>query len=246
MTQRIQHSVARFAEAAGYTMFDPRAALFDMDGTLYDSMPHHVQAWLGMCRSAGLEATPRDFLMAEGRTGADTIDMLFRRSYGHEATADDVERLYAIKSANFSAMPPVDVMQGAPQAVQACEDAGMQTVLVTGSGQTSLIERLALDYPGAFALKVSSRDVRRGKPRPEPYLKAMERAGVQPWQAIVVENAPLGVQSGVAAGVFTIGVATGLPVEVLAEAGASIVFASMPECASAMPLLIETLREYGR
>lgn len=173
-----------------YSRLEPRAALFDMDGTLYDSMPGHVKAWMGMCEAEGLEAAPEDFLMAEGRTGADTIDMLFRRSYGHAATEADVERLYAIKSANFRALPEVEVMAGAQQAVRACLDAGLTTVLVTGSGQHSLIDRLATDYPGAFGLKVSSRDVRRGKPRPEPYLRAMEMAGVEPWQAIVVENAP--------------------------------------------------------
>lgn len=229
-------------QAHDYGRLTPRAALFDMDGTLYDSMPHHVRAWLGMCRTAGLEATPEDFLMAEGRTGADTIDMLFMRKFGRNATAEEVERLYGIKSANFRAMPPVSLMAGAPEAVRTCMDAGLKTVLVTGSGQHSLINRLATDYPGAFDLKVSSRDVRRGKPRPDPYLRALEMAGVGAYEAIVIENAPLGVRSGVAAGVFTIGVATGLPVEVLAEAGADMVFASMPECAAAMPALIEAVR----
>lgn len=238
----IHAAIERFMQAHDYGRLTPRAALFDMDGTLYDSMPHHVRAWLGMCRTAGLEATPEDFLMAEGRTGADTIDMLFMRKFGRNATAEEVERLYGIKSANFRAMPPVSLMAGAPEAVRACMDAGLKTVLVTGSGQHSLIDRLATDYPGAFDLKVSSRDVRRGKPRPDPYLRALEMAGVGADEAIVIENAPLGVRSGVAAGVFTIGVATGLPVEVLAEAGADMVFASMPECAAAMPTLIEAMR----
>ncbi|MBJ2183849.1 MAG: HAD hydrolase-like protein [Muribaculaceae bacterium] len=234
--------ITSFKTSRGYTRIIPRAALFDMDGTLYDSMPGHAYAWMKMCDEAGLQATPDDFFMAEGRTGADTIEMLFRRNYGRSATADDVERLYAIKSANFRALPPVQLMPGAQEAVGACMNAGLTTVLVTGSGQSSLIERLATDYPGAFSLKVSSRDVRHGKPRPEPYIRAMQMAAVEPWEAIVVENAPLGVQSGVAAGVFTIGVATGLPPQVLAEAGADVVFTSMPECAAAMPQLLEALR----
>lgn len=228
----------RFRRSHGYERLEARAALFDMDGTLYDSMPGHAGAWMKMCASVGLDAVAEDFFMAEGRTGADTIEMLMQRQYGRAATAEEVERLYAIKSANFRALPAVDVMAGAPEAVKACMDAGMTTVLVTGSGQTSLIERLAHDYPGAFGLKVSSRDVRHGKPRPEPYLRAMEMAGVEPWQAIVVENAPLGVRSGVSAGVLTIGVATGLPAQVLADAGAHIVFNSMPECAEMLPELL--------
>ena len=142
-----QRIITDFKRRMGYDTLDPRAALFDMDGTLYDSMPGHAGAWMKMCRDNGLEASPEDFFMAEGRTGADTIEMLFMRSYGHSATPADVERLYAMKSANFRALPPVDVMPGAPVAVKACMDAGMATVLVTGSGQTSLIERLAEDYP---------------------------------------------------------------------------------------------------
>ena len=236
--------IIKFCRRHGYAYIQPRAALFDMDGTLYDSMPNHAKAWMDMCAQAGLEASPEDFFMAEGRTGADTIEMLMMQSYGRHATPEDVERLYAVKSANFRSMPPVSVMPGAPQAVAECMAAGLQTVLVTGSGQTSLIERLSADYPDAFALKVSSRDVRHGKPRPEPYLRAMEMAGVEPWQAIVVENAPLGVRSGAAAGCFTIAVSTGpMPAEVLADAGASVVFGSMPECAAALPALLQAMKE---
>lgn len=234
--------IRRFMHGHGYSRLQPLAALFDMDGTLYDSMPHHARAWMSMCEEAGFEATPMDFFMAEGRTGADTIEMLMMRSRGQHATPADVEHYYSIKSANFRRMPPVDLMPGAPQVVQECMDAGMATVLVTGSGQTSLIERLTADYPGAFALKVSAREVAHGKPSPEPYIKAMQMARVEPWQAIVVENAPLGVRSGVAAGVFTIGVATGpMPAQVLAEAGATVVFDSMPACAQAMPELLRCL-----
>ncbi|MDE6160208.1 MAG: HAD-IA family hydrolase [Muribaculaceae bacterium] len=239
----IKQAINDFREARGYSGTEARAALFDMDGTLYDSMPGHARAWLEMCRAEGLKATAEEFFMAEGRTGADTIDLLFMRNYGRHATAADVERLYAVKSANFRAMPPVSVMPGAPDAVHACVEAGMTTVLVTGSGQTSLINRLAEDYPEAFRLKISSRDVSRGKPAPEPYQRAMQLAGVEPWQAIVVENAPLGVQSGHAAGVFTIGVVTGpMPASALADAGADIVFPSMTECAACMPML---LKEFG-
>jgi len=238
----LKQIIADFMRSHGYGRLEPRAALFDMDGTLYDSMPGHAGAWMKMCREVGLKAEPDDFFMAEGRTGADTIEMLYRRNYGRHASPEDVERLYAIKSANFRALPPVEIMPGAQDAVRACMDAGLDTVLVTGSGQTSLISRLDADYPGAFALKVSSRDVRHGKPRPEPYLRAMEMARVEPWQAIVVENAPLGVRSGVAAGVFTLGVVTGpMPARVLADAGATVVFGSMCECAATLPELLRLM-----
>ena len=60
------------------------------------------------------------------------------------------------------------------------------------------------------------------------YLMGLQKAGIQPWEGLVVENAPLGVQAGVSAGIFTIAVNTGpLPDKVLIDAGADLLFPSM-------------------
>lgn len=119
--------------------------------------------------------------------------------------------------------------------------AGLRRVLVTGSGQSSLINRLDNDFPGAFTpqLRVTSRDVTKGKPHPEPFLRAMQLASVRPSQAIAIENAPLGVKSACDAGAFTIAVTTGpIPREALEEAGAAVIFSSMQECADNIHLLL--------
>ena len=57
---------------------------------------------------------------------------------------------------------------------------------------------------------VTAFDVKKGKPDPEPYLIALRKSGVKPNEAFVVENAPLGVRSSVAAGLFTFAVNTGI------------------------------------
>ena len=76
---------------------------------------------------------------------------------------------------------------------------------------------------------VTAFDIKYGKPNPDPYLMALTKADLQPNEAIVIENAPLGVQAGVAAGIFTIAVNTGpLPDQVLWDAGANLLFPSMP------------------
>ena len=77
-------------------------------------------------------------------------------------------------------------------------------VLVTGSGQHSLLDRLAHNFPGMFQRErmVTAFDVKYGKPNPEPYLMGLEKAGVKANEAIVVENAPIGVQAGAAAGII--------------------------------------------
>lgn len=203
----------------------PKAVLFDMDGILYDSMPWHAEAWERMCREAGIDARYEEFFAYEGRTGAATISLLMQRQFGRAASEEEARRLYAIKSKYFAAKGPAPIMPGAQQAVQAALDLGAKAVLVTGSGQASLLERLQRDFPGAFGegLRVTAHDVRHGKPDPEPYLAGLAKAGVRPDQALAVDNAPLGVESASRAGVYTIGVRTG-PLEpgALLEAGADI------------------------
>ena len=105
-------------------------------------------------------------------------------------------------------------------------------MVVTGSGQVSLLEKLEHDFKGLIepGMIVSSFDVKRGKPNPEPYLKGLSKAGVEPWEAIVVENAPLGVRAAQAARIFTVAVNTGpLPNKMLADEGADLIFNKMTD-----------------
>ena len=78
--------------------------------------------------------------------------------------------------------------------------------------------------PDRFADVVSGDQVTHGKPHPEPYLMGLQRAGVEAAEAVVVENAPLGVEAAHAAGIFTYAINTGpLPDSVLWQAGADCV-----------------------
>lgn len=222
-------------------MKDIRAVLFDMDGILYDSMPGHAKAWMRMCREVGLNATEEEFFEYEGRTGASTIDILYRRQYGHGVSADEARRLYAIKSKYFAEEGSRPVMPGARDAVAAVMRAGLLPVLVTGSGQLSLLERLESDFPGAFPeeRRVTAHDVVHGKPDPEPFIKGLEKAGVTARQAIAVDNAPLGVQSAAGAGIYTLGVITGpLKDGALIKAGAHEELRGMVRCAQRLAELI--------
>lgn len=232
MNNDLTNALASYQNRTGHAFSSPTAVLFDMDGVLYDSMPGHAIAWSRMCADAGLQCNPDEFFAYEGRTGADTINILYRRQFGHGADDDTCRRLYAIKSAYFKALGEPQLMEGAADAVKSASDAGLDTVLVTGSGQASILDRLSRDYPGAFSLRVTAHNVTHGKPHPEPYLRGMELANTQPWQAIAVDNAPLGVESAAAAGAFTIGVRTGpIPAGTLKAAGADIEVDSMHQVA---------------
>lgn len=231
----IQHAIVAYESAAGHRL-QPKAVLFDMDGVLFDSMPNHAQSWAKVCNNHGLHMTPEEAYLHEGRTGASTIHILTQRQWGRDATSEEIQNIYEDKCALFNACPEAPKMQGAEVTLERVKDLGLKIHVVTGSGQRSLLERLNTHYPGFFSLDrvVSSKDVEHGKPHPEPYLKGLAQAGVAPWEAFVVENAPLGVRSAVAAGIFTIAVNTGpIPDEVLLNEGAHLLFPNMQALANA-------------
>ena len=126
-------------------------------------------------------------------------------------------------------------MRGAADVLAAVEAKGWQRLVVTGSGQHTLIDKLNQTYPGHFQREkmVTAYDVKYGKPHPEPYLMGLQKAGVAANEAIVIENAPMGVEAGVAAGIFTIAVNTGpLPDQVLVDRGANLLFPNMETLAT--------------
>lgn len=207
-----------------------KAALIDMDGVLYDSMPYHTRAWHQMMSEQGVATTPEEFFLYEGMTGAATIDLIFLRELGRTASPDEAKRLYARKAELFVASGKKKMMPGADRMLRALRRGGIPRVLVTGSAQSSLLDSLDSDYPGAFlpGMRVTALDVKKGKPDPEPYLKGAEIAATNPRNTIVIENAPLGVRAGKAAGAFTIAVTTGpIPKEEFEKEGADLIFPSM-------------------
>ena len=216
-----------------------RGVMFDMDGVLFDSMPYHAVAWAKVCNEYGLAMTEEEVYMNEGRTGFSTINMLTMRQWGRETTQEEVEHIYQLKCDVFNQFPPAQKMAGTESLLAQIKAAGRTIMVVTGSGQASLLDRLTSNYPGYFTpeLIVCSHDVKHGKPNPEPYLMGLKKLGaainadgspLRPWEAIVVENAPLGVRAGVAAGVFTIAANTGpLPDSALLDEGANLIFPSM-------------------
>ena len=219
-----------YKQLQGHSALQLRAVLFDMDGVLFDSMPYHADAWSKVMTDAGFNFTREDVYMNEGRTGADTINTASLAQFGKPATQEVIEHLCKEKCRIFDTYPPTPRMQGALELVEKVKASGLTPMIVTGSGTPTLLDRIQSNFPGLFDENhiISSFNVKRGKPYPDPYLLALERGGLNPNEAIVVENAPLGVTAGVAARLFTIAANTGpLKDEILFNAGASLVFSSM-------------------
>ena len=255
----IREATDAYLREHGYESIKLKAAMFDMDGVLFDSMRNHAKSWHETMAHFGMDLPEWEAYMHEGRTGAGTINIVSMRERGHEATKEEIADIYVYKSNLFNKCPKAERMPWAYELLQKVKASGVVPMVVTGSGQKTLLERLNRNFPDVFQqdLMVTAFDVKYGKPNPEPYLMGMEKYkafvrkcggtaadatvcadGVSrhtsetlaPDNFIVVENAPLGVEAGVAAGVFTIAVNTGpLPDDALLSKGANILFHSMQE-----------------
>ncbi len=243
---RYKAAVEKYLAQKGYERMELQAAMFDMDGVLFDSMKNHARSWHETMAHFGMNLPEWEAYMHEGRTGAGTINIVSMRERGHEASEEEIERIYQYKSELFNRCPKAERMPGAYELLLKVKASGVVPMVVTGSGQKTLLGRLNRNFPDVFKreLMVTAFDVKYGKPNPEPYLMGMEKYrkalrlskggevchALAPNHFIVVENAPLGVEAGVAAGVFTIAVNTGpLPDEALLSQGANLLFHSMQE-----------------
>ncbi len=213
-----------------------KAYFFDMDGVLFNSMPNHAIAWEEVMKRHYLPFTAYDCYLNEGRTGESVIREAVQKAYNRDATPDEIAIIYAEKSNYFSML---EQQQGGTSTIPNVEEVltyvdqcGDQIWVVTGSGMRSLLDKLNTALPPVFqnTRMITAFDVVKGKPDPEPYLKAWERSGLNKEECIVVENAPLGVRSGKAAGLTVYAVNTGiLTTDDLLDAGADQVFNSMAE-----------------
>ena len=239
------HSLIKhYLDTHGYDRINLKAVFFDMDGVLYNSMPYHAEAWHQVMKQYGMNLSREEAYMHEGRTGAGTINIGSLRDRGCEASPEEIEEIYAEKSRLFNLNPPAEPMTGAMEVLQQVKGGGLMRVIVTGSGQRSLLDRLNAHFPDMFTreLMVTAFDVKLGKPNPEPYLMALKKAGIAPNEAVVIENAPLGVRAAVSAGIFTIAVNTGpLPEHALLDEGANLLLPSMQALAEGWCELVDAL-----
>jgi HAD superfamily hydrolase (TIGR01509 family) len=214
-----------------YKSFDLKAVLFDMDGVLYDSMKWHAKSWKETMDEFDIPSTSDEFYLYEGMVGRSTINHLMNRERNRDATQEETDAIYKRKTELFSKYNDGSLIPYAYDFVKQVHDDGLICAIVTGSGQPTLINKIETNFPGLFSKEriVTAFDVKHGKPHPEPYLMGLEKAGhLKPNQAIVIENAPRGVEAAVAAGIFTIAINTGpIPEKILAYAGANIVLPSM-------------------
>jgi phosphoglycolate phosphatase-like HAD superfamily hydrolase len=196
----------------------PRAVLFDVDGTLVDTVYQHVMAWWEAFADGGHAVSGYDIHRAIGRGSDDVVESLIGRAddavvRGHASRWGDVrERTTAFHQV--------------PELLRHCADHGLRVVLCT-SGEAPDLEFFVKAIGGDDPVHaiVSSEDVEESKPSPEIVAKAVEAAGVGASDCVLVGDTVYDMQAAAAAGVRAVGVLCGGISEAeLRDAGASAVY----------------------
>jgi sugar-phosphatase len=175
--------------------------LFDLDGTLVDSLPVVERAWSNWAKSRDLDpAVVLDFIH-----GKQAITSLrhFMPGETEEAIQQQfrlLERTEAEDTNGISALP------GAVQLLERLEALSMPWAIVTSGSVPVARARHAAGELATPEIFITAELVAKGKPNPDPYLLGAQRLGLKPEECVVVEDAPAGILSGLAAGCKVIAV----------------------------------------
>jgi sugar-phosphatase len=169
-------------------IWTPAAILADLDGTLVDSVASSERAWTALARRRGLDEH-ETHRFAMGRPTRETIALLVPEGE-RVAEQGQVDRDEVDDAGTVVAYP------GAAELL-----AGPIPIAIVTSGSTELatarLRGAGLEPP---AVLITADRVTRGKPGPEPFLLGAEGLGVDPTRCLVLEDAPPGIESGLAAG----------------------------------------------
>lgn len=197
----------------------PLLAIFDHDGVLVDSLAFHQQAWVELGKRTGLAFTP-EFIHA---TFGMTNPTIFRKLMGDAISDEDIARYGDLKEVCYrdSARGQIGLMNGVRPLLDALTAARVRLAIGSSGVRPNLDLTVAeCGLVGRFTAIASLEDIRHGKPDPEVFLVAAQKAGVAPGHAAVFEDAPVGIQAAKAAGMYAVGVGTTHNLESLERAGA--------------------------
>ncbi|RWO80109.1 HAD family phosphatase [Mesorhizobium sp.] len=180
----------------------PKAVFWDMDGTLVDSEPLHEAALIAALHSVGIAAPTNLHERVLGIAAWPVYEML-RDEFGLDLAFDD----WIVRKYNHY-LPMAETLKPRPGAIEIYNELralGVAQAVVSNSDRLVVdanLRMVGLFYPGMKT--ISRNDVREGKPHAEPFLRAAWLAGVDPADAMAVEDSVTGATAGLAAGIRTI------------------------------------------
>ena len=174
-----------------------RAYLFDMDGTVADSMPIHFRAWTQAVEDVGGKFPVDLFYDWAGIPLRRTVEML-NEKFGYTMDADDV--VHRKEAMYLQRLAEVEPIASVVDHIYA-QHGHIPLAIVSGSPRDSILRTLsALNLLDRFDVLVGAEDYTHGKPDPEPFLTAAKKLNVAPEDCLVFEDADAGIAAAEAAG----------------------------------------------
>jgi beta-phosphoglucomutase family hydrolase len=193
------------------------AVIWDMDGVLADTAPHHLRAWQETFTKRGINFTEADFMRGFGVRN----DAIIRNTLGEQTTDAETETIAREKEATFRRIIGKDIkpLPGALELVRALYEKGVKMAIAS----STVIENIrlivgSLGIEKYFKAVITGHDVTKGKPSPQVFLVAAQRLGVEPQNCLVFEDAVAGVKAAKSAGMYCVAITSTHPREKLAEA----------------------------
>lgn len=180
-----------------------KGLIFDLDGTLADTMPIHFLAWKNAAAKYGIDFTPKLFQQLAGIPLYPTVEKL-NQLFG---TSIDAKEMGDMKEEEFERnMPLTPEIKVVTDLVRKYHGIIPMAVGTGGSRRLALKTLDIIGLNGYFDVLVTSEDVAHFKPDPETFLKCAEQIGIQPADCEVFEDGILGIQAAHAAGMMVVDV----------------------------------------
>lgn len=192
-----------------------KAVLFDFDGVTVKSMEQHFEAWRSAFAEWGVDITPEEFFILEGQ-GIDIIAHYLGKKHG--LSEEQVKAVKHRKVSHYNQFMRLEFYDHFHEMVQHLHKNGVPIAVVTGGDRDRVQKVIAEHFNHYFSAVVTINDVKRGKPHPDPFLKAVQMLNVESELCIVVENAPMGIKGAKAANMTVIAITTTLPAKHLQQA----------------------------
>ena len=184
------------------TNFQNKTFLFDFDGVISKS-PHPLfEAWrFALNKIANVDINKQEYYLLEGIGVQKTVEILGNK---YKINASNYQSIIRLKDEYFRKIYTFTVYDGVHELIRWLRDRSTKTGLVTGASKYRILESVPKNFINQFTVIITSDDIDHTKPDPKPYIKAAKLLNVEPKDCVVLENAPLGIQAGKAAGMFVI------------------------------------------
>jgi len=194
-----------------------QAVFFDLDGVIVDTLHYHYLAWERMFNELGGSISEHSVLLHEGRASREILPR-FLEEAGVSLPLEEHERFIDRKREYYRSIVKVRYYPNVFEVISELRYRGFGTALVTASSLKNMHAALNGEQRALFDFLISGDEVHRAKPNPDPYLAPMRHFNLAPEQCLVVENAPLGIESAKNAEMICVAVQTTLGHEYLSQA----------------------------